>query len=313
MEPSRVSAVAEAPPDLPASLEAALPFTRHLAFVDGWRQHYLDVGRGPAVVFIHGSPVWSAIWRRVIPLLPEFRVIAPDLLGFGLSDKPFQGPHYRWTAHAARTGALLDALGVEHAVLVGHAWGGPIAASVAVARPKRVAGLVLANTSVLAPRAGERPLCLDRFARAPLLPDLLLRGVGLPVRALGGLQARGAIEPRLAALLRWPHRSPLARSGVLSMARQVPLKADDPQVGPMIELEDRLGQLVGEGAGAGGQWPLGLVWGQRDPLFGARLGAHARAFPQAKVLRTDAGHFLQEEAPGALAEAVRACWKAACG
>jgi pimeloyl-ACP methyl ester carboxylesterase len=110
------------------------------------RLHYVDEGRGPAILMCHGNPTWSFLYRQLIRTLQgTFRCIAVDYLGFGLSDRP---PGYGYTPaeHAGVVGELVRELDLKELIVMGHDWGGPIGLSVATADPERIAGLVLGNT-----------------------------------------------------------------------------------------------------------------------------------------------------------------------
>jgi len=132
----------------PAWLDrSAYPFRPHYFDVGEGRLHYVDEGSGSPVVLVHGTPTWSFLWRRLIPHLVAtgHRVIAPDHLGFGLSDKP-RGAGYRPEDHARRLAVLLDALELSDVTLVVHDVGGPIGLSYALDRPERVSRLVILNS-----------------------------------------------------------------------------------------------------------------------------------------------------------------------
>jgi len=168
---------------LPAWLEADLPFDRLTFRVPvgpdaGRRMHLVAHGTsaGTPVVLFHGNPTWCYLWRKVVARLDpsRFRIIAPDLLGFGLSDKPWRIAAHSVARHADNLASLTEAMGVRNAIFVGQDWGGPLAVAVGARLHNRVAGLVLANTSVLVP---ERPrgTAFHRFARVPLLSDIAYR------------------------------------------------------------------------------------------------------------------------------------------
>ena len=122
------------------------PFTSRWAETSAGRVHYLDEGQGSPTLFLHGNPTWSFLYRHVISALRgDFRCVAVDYPGFGLSDRP---PGYGYTPgeHAAVVGELVDRLDLDGLIVMGHDWGGPIGLSVAAARADRIAGLVLGNT-----------------------------------------------------------------------------------------------------------------------------------------------------------------------
>lgn len=292
-----------AAPPLPDWLAAAFVPTRGAYTL----QHGVDVGRrlafvdhgsrqAPAVVMLHGNPTWSFVWRKVIAALPRLRCVAPDLLGLGLSSILPRVEDHSIDRHAEALVELLDALQLPRYVLVGQDWGGAMLTAIGRRRPDRVAGVVLANTSVLVP---ERPrgTAFHRFARRPLVSTLAFRGLGLPQSMLWLAQGdpRSLLRGPAARAYRWPLRRRRDRVAPLAMARMVPDGPDHPSMAPL-----RAGQRWIEGFDG----PMALVWGVRDPILGRALRSHERAFPRAPVTTTTAGHFLQEQVPRALATAI---------
>ncbi len=287
----------EAPP-LPRWLASEMPFHRRMATVYGRKIHFVDHGSGVPVLLMHGNPTWSFLWRKVIRELDGFRVIAPDLLGLGLSDKLLRTREHRLSAHIGAISALVEALDPSDLILVGQDWGGPVAAGVGERNRDRVRGMVWANTAVVRPR---RPLVtkpFHRFSQLPLISDLVFRGLNFPVpflhSAQGDRRSIGRFERRA---YRWPLRRIRDRSAPLGLARMVPNNEDHPSTAVM----DRVGAWVESWEG-----PAALVWGLRDPILGRGLKRHKAVLPQATVTETQAGHFLQEEVPFELADAIRA-------
>ena len=167
----------------PSWLDPALyPFRPHHLDLGGERLHYLDEGQGPPLVFVHGNPTWSFTWRHLVAgLRDRHRCVAPDHLGFGLSDKPARG--LRPADHARNLGALLDHLGIEDATLVVEDWGGPIGLSWALDHPERVRRLVVLNSwcwSVAGDPHFER---FSRFMGGPI-GRWLIRHLNLFARAV---------------------------------------------------------------------------------------------------------------------------------
>ncbi|MEO1370693.1 MAG: alpha/beta fold hydrolase, partial [Acidobacteriota bacterium] len=168
-------------PELPPWIEREYPFDRRVFTVPsgtfaGRRIHFVDHGPRDArpVLLMHGNPMWSYLWRKVIPRLDGLRTIAPDLLGLGLSDKLPRLDDHQLEPHGRAMTALVEALDLEGLVLVGQDWGGPTVTQIGVNAPGRIAGLVLANTAVVVP---ERPrnTSFHRFANRPLLSDVAFR------------------------------------------------------------------------------------------------------------------------------------------
>src|ERR1700716_2281643 len=104
------------------------PFESSYREFDGIRLAHLDEGDGPPVVFLHGEPTWSFLWRKVIPPVRDagYRCIAPDLPGFGRSDKPIDLSWYSYDRHSDAAASVLTALDLRDATIVVHDWGGPI-------------------------------------------------------------------------------------------------------------------------------------------------------------------------------------------
>ncbi|MGW5918720.1 alpha/beta fold hydrolase [Nocardia fluminea] len=126
--------------------DALFPFTSRFVEIDGHTVHYVDEGSGPTLLFLHGNPTWSFLWREVISALREdFRCIALDYPGFGLSS-PKPGYRFLPEQHAGVVTEFVDALDLDGVTLVGQDWGGMIGLAVAQRRPEVFDRLVLANT-----------------------------------------------------------------------------------------------------------------------------------------------------------------------
>jgi haloalkane dehalogenase len=286
-------------PALPPWLDRLLPFQRYAVQLGPHRLHVMETGRGRPVVMLHGNPTWGFLYRRVAAALAgdPVRIILPDLLGLGLSDHPRDPSLHTLDGHGRLIGELLDALALDRLVFVGQDWGGPIGLRALADRPGQLAGLVLLNTVVGPPREGFRPTAFHRFARMPIVSDLVFRGLGFPQGALWFAQGdRRSIRGEVARAYRWPLRGWRRNLAPLAMARMVPDGLSHPSI-PALE---RCHELVSSFRG-----PSAIVWGERDPILGRALGRVARSLPSAEVVRTRAGHFLQEEVPDEIAAAVR--------
>jgi len=180
----------EPAPALPAWLEAEFPFRRRIYRGADHAIHFVDEGQGPAVVLQHGNPTWSFLWRKVIRRLLEHpvRVVAPDLVGLGLSDKPRDARVHTLAFHAAQIEGLIQALALNRVAIVGQDWGGPILALVAARNPDRVTGAMFANTGLAAPRRAQPLSWFHRLANLPLVSDLAFRVLGFPLPVLDRVQ-----------------------------------------------------------------------------------------------------------------------------
>jgi haloalkane dehalogenase len=205
---------------------------RWFATPDG-RMHFVDVGPrdGRPVVLVHGNPSWGYLFRHFIPPLAAagHRVIVPDHLGFGRSDKPSGAGLYRVERHAARLALLLDSLDLRDVTVVPHDWGGPIALAWAVKRPERVSRLALLDTFVHKPSAAvSLPLPLRLF-RTPGAGELLVKGLHAIVRGFllgGGVRRPDRLTPTVRRAYLTPHRTWGARTAILAFAREFPAGPD---------------------------------------------------------------------------------------
>jgi haloalkane dehalogenase len=286
------------PPPLPAWLDRQLPFRRALVDVgDGLRMHFMEQGAGLPVLLLHGNPTWGYLWRKVAHALAgqPLRLVMPDLIGLGLSDKPRQPAAHTIENHARWLAALVAELGLDRFILVAQDWGGPVGLHLLADAPQRAAGLVLANTVVGPPRPGFRPTLFHRVAAMPI-SDLLFRIPCIPEAGLALTQGdRRSIRGDVARAYRWPLRHLADRTAPLALARMVPNGPSHRSVAPLARCLAFVDGFTG---------PAALVWGERDPILGRVLGFVEKRLPRASVTRTAAGHFLQEEVPDELAAAI---------
>ena len=172
-------------------------------------------------------------------------------------------------------------------------------------RQPRLRGIVLGNTAIGPPAPSFKPTLFHRLSQMPVVSDLLFRGLGFPLGVLHTSQGdRSTIRGDIARAYRWPLRKLADRAAPLALARMVP----NSQVHPSVPELARTAALF-ESA----RVPVALVWGKRDPILGRVLNHLERVRPDAVVVRTGAGHFLQEEVLVELADAVidvvgRAAW-----
>ncbi len=293
----------DAPP-LPDFIATMLPLSRRgyrlqRGADEGRRMHLIDHGPREAttLLFVHGNPTWSFLWRKVIAALPagKFRCIAPDLLGLGLSDRLPSSQDHSIDRHADAVAEVVEACGAERFIVVGQDWGGPIAAAVGARMPDRVDGIVLGNTSIIAP-SRPKGTAFHRLSQMPIISDLAFRGLSLPLRMMAMVQGdRSSIRGAVAKAYRWPLRRVSDRLAPLALARMVPNSTEHPSM-PAL----RRGQAFVESF----EGPTALVWGTRDPILGRAMRRHERLMPAAPITVTSAGHFLQEEVPEALAAAI---------
>ena len=259
----------------------------------GPRIHYIDEGKGRAVVMFHGNPTWSFLYRKVInQLAGEFRCVAMDYPGFGLSERP-SGYGYTSDEHARVIGKLVDHLQLDDFIVVGQDWGGPIGMTVALERAERVAGMVFANTwywpaqgslTIFSLVMSSPPLQWLILNRNAFVNFIMPRSVASPL-PLEVFKTYQDVQP-----------NPSARRGVAEFPRQIR------RARPMLE------RLAAEAPKALADKPIELVWAMKDPAFGnaAVLARWKHDFPTANVTQlANANHYIQEDAPDAVAGAVQ--------
>jgi len=244
---------------------------------------------------LHGNPTWSFLYRKVIQRLLNrpIRAIAPDLLGLGFSERIPAADH-QLALHGHALGTLIDALNLEGFIFVGQDWGGPIGLSAIANRMDRLAGLVILNTVVGPPKPGFKPTAFHRFARVPILADVAFRSLGFPQLSLHLVQGdKSSIKGNVARAYRLPlRRFPEAP---LALARMVPNSLHHPSIAPLHDCERVIREFSG---------PSAIVWGNNDPILGGVRTHIERLMPDAEVTETEAGHFLQEEVPDEIADAI---------
>jgi cis-3-alkyl-4-acyloxetan-2-one decarboxylase len=267
------------------------PFESHEIRLNGLRYHYLDEGAGPALLLVHGNPTWSFMWRDMILGLKEkFRLIVPDHIGCGLSDKPGPAQYsYRLAQRVADLGQLIEHLNLQHVTLVAHDWGGAIGMGAAVAAPERFDRFALMNTAAfLAPRCPFR----IRLCHLPAIGPVGVQGLNLFVKAAldQAVAKHDRMTPAVRAGMIAPYDSWANRTAVYRFVCDIPLRPSHPTYQTLLDIEKGLAQFS--------RHPVCLIWGMQDWCFTpAFLHRFLEIFPQAEVHRLpDAAHYVVEDA-----------------
>jgi haloalkane dehalogenase len=270
------------------------PFTSRWFDSRVGRVHYIDEGRGAPILFCHGNPTWSFLYRDIIRRLRDrFRCIAVDYPGFGLSDRP-DGYGYTPGEHSAVVAALVAHLDLRDLIVMGQDWGGPVGMATAVASADRVRGLVIGNTwfwptDRLANKVFSWVMSTRRMQRAILEKNYF-------VNRLIPAGTTRKLPPEVLAHYQGVQPSPAARKGVAEFPRQ--LRTAAPWLAKLAEDVPRVL----------GQRPLLLFWGMRDPAFPPRrfLPRWRATFRDHSLIELPtANHFIQEDEPEAIAEGIR--------
>jgi len=270
------------------------PFESRFLARQGLRYHYLDEGSGEPIVMVHGNPTWSFYFRELIQSLRgDFRCIAPDHIGCGLSDKPGDADYdYRLERRADDVEALLDHLGVTSGVtLVLHDWGGMIGMAVAARRPERIRRIVVLNTAAfLLPKTKAMPLRLWALHGRNPLTSLAVRGFNLFSWGAGFMATRKGLPRAVRQGLIAPYNSWRNRIATLRFVQDIPLRASHPSYSAVLSTDEALGQFTDR--------PMLICWGLRDFVFDRHfLAEWRRRFPEAEAhVFEDAGHYVLEDA-----------------
>jgi haloalkane dehalogenase len=279
------------------------PFEGRFLYLDGIRYHYLDEGDGAPTVMLHGNPTWSFYFRNLVQALrDDYRVIVPDHIGCGLSDKPSDSVYDYTLARRVRDLELLiDHLGINRKLtLLVHDWGGMIGLAYAVRHLERIGRLVILNTAAFPLPATKRFPWQLRLCRAPGLGALLVRGLNLFCRgAAANCVVRQPLTPEVRAMYLRPYDSWRHRIAVHRFVEDIPLRAGDPSYPTLAETEKGLERLRDR--------PMLICWGERDFIFDLPfLAEWQRRFPAAEVHRfADAGHYVLEDAGAEIVELVK--------
>jgi tRNA(adenine34) deaminase len=268
-----------------------------LPSIPGLRMHYLDEGPSDADVTwlcLHGNPAWSYLYRKMMPvwLAAGHRVVAPDLIGFGKSDKPKKDSFHRFESHRQSLLDLIERLDLQHVVLVVQDWGGILGLTLPMVAPERYKGLLVMNTTLA---TGDAPLSAGFLAWRKWCQSQ-------PLFDVGKLFARGNrdMTPQETAAYNAPFPDKGYRAALRAFPPLVPEFADSPGAALSRQArdfwrDDWQGQTF-------------MAIGQQDPVLGEpvmrHLQSHIRGCPE-PLLLPQAGHFVQEQGRAIAQAAVR--------
>ena len=291
-------------------IKALYPYEGQFLDVDGGRMHFLDEGMSldtdqPVMLAVHGNPTWSFYWRRLVQEFglfeenavdfPDYRVVVPDHIGCGLSEKP-QDWGYRLEQHIDNLCALVEHLELENIVLVVHDWGGAIGMGMAGRMPERIAKIVVTNTAAF--RSQEIPLSIAS-CRIPIFGSIAVRGFN----AFAGVatwraSAKGLSDDVKAGLV-FPYNSWENRIATLKFVEDIPLKPTHPSYDALVAVEEGLNRLKDK--------PMLICWGEKDFCFTPNFRKEwEQRFPDADVHAwDDVGHYVIEDVPERLIQTMQ--------
>ena len=269
------------------------PFAAHYLDRGGVRYHYVDEGQGEPIVFVHGNPTWSFFFRDLLrDLRSDYRVVAPDHIGCGRSDKPDDSRYSdRLASRVEDLAALIDHVAPGGRVtLVVHDWGGMIGLAWATCNPGRLARLVVLNTAAFGLPPGKKLPWQIAVVRNTPIGAILVRGFNAFVRGLVRACSVRPLPPAVKAGYLAPYNSWKNRRAVLRFIQDIPLSPRDPSYALVRATEEGLSRLANV--------PTLICWGERDFVFDLDFLAGWQArMPHAEVHRfADAGHLVLDDA-----------------
>ena len=270
--------------------------------INGLNYHYVDEGSGEPIIMIHGNPTWSFYYRNLIQSLSgDYRAIAMDHIGCGLSDKPHPNQYaYQLDQRIRDLEVFIDGLDLQDNItLVVHDWGGMIGVGYALKHIARIKRLVLLNTAAFLPPDGVAvPMRLKLIRNVKPLAEIAVLVCNAFARSAIFMASRKGLAPEvrsglLAPYNCWPHRV-----ATLKFVQDIPLRPSDSSYQTVQMAQENLHQLA--------HLPILICWGMKDFVFtSAYLAEWRRRFPQAQVLRiADAGHYVLEDATDEVIEKV---------
>lgn len=271
-------------------------FEEHYEVIDGIRLHYVDEGSGPPILLVHGQPTWSYLYRKMIrPLVAAgYRCIAPDLMGFGLSDKPTDESAYTLGRHVELVTGLVEKLQLAGVTIVGQDWGGPVGLRYAIDHQDNVRSLVILNTLV---KITPVPLLFTFVFRNGGFSSFLVRRLDLFRKIIfrRGWPFRRPLEAGVMEQYKMPHPMAATRAGIAAFPKMIPGNDRHPNAAYISQIDSVLRN-----------WdvPVLVMFSDGDIAFKPTEGQRiAEMVPDGRfqVVR-NAGHYLQEDAGEEIAQ-----------
>ncbi len=273
------------------------PFEPHYLNLDNdLRMHYVDEGNGELVLLLHGEPSWSYLYRKMIPVLVKagFRIIAPDLIGFGKSDKPTEKSDYSYAGHLEWLNNFMVKLELENINLFCQDWGGLLGLRLAAEYPEKFTRIIAANTFL---PTGQNPPN-KAFTK---WREFALNVPEFPVSAVLNMATSTALSSNVLKAYDAPFPDETYKAGARIFPALVPLDPDDPESQNNIEAWKNLAQW---------EKPFLTLFSDSDPIMNGLEKIFQKKIPgaagQAHTIIKGAGHFLQEDKGAEIAQHVAA-------
>jgi haloalkane dehalogenase len=277
------------------------PYEPHYVEVDGLRLHHIEEGSGPTVLCFHGEPDWSYLYRHMLERLVSsgHRVVVPDLVGFGKSDKPTDQDWYTYERHVEHVTRHLEQIELSDVTVVVQDWGGPIGLRWAVEHADQVGRLAIMNTGLFTGRVSKGFMAWREFAERT--PDM-------PIGMIMQSATTTDLSAEVLAAYEAPFPTPESKAGAQRFPLLVPLGPEDTGAREMAAVQQELSRW---------EKPALVAFSDSDPVF---------PFPQAGEVFTEllptageqvriegAAHFLQEDRGPRIVEAMLAAFGSPIG
>jgi haloalkane dehalogenase len=271
------------------------PYAPHYVDVGGgMRMHYIDEGSGDPILCLHGEPSWCYLYRKMIPILKDkHRVVAPDLIGFGRSDKPSEKSDYTFAMHHDALVALIEKLDLRRITLVCQDWGGLLGLPIATEHPDRFARLVIMNTGL---PSGDGPPSAAFLAWRAFAATQKDMDIGRLIERA----SKTKLSPAVVAAYNAPFPDATYKAGAHEFPLLVPISPDAPAVPAMRRAREALKS-----------WskPVLVMFSDGDPITGGGDRWFRKTIPSAanepEIVIKGAGHFLQEDKGEEIAQHIR--------
>lgn len=268
------------------------PFQSNFLTLGKNNLHYLDEGKGPVMLMLHGNPTWSFYYRNlVLAFRGHFRCVVPDHLGCGLSDKP-QDYEYNLENHIQNVIQLVKFLGLRDITLVVHDWGGAIGMGLATRYPELIKRVVVLNTAAFLSQNIPKRIA---FCRAGKFGEFMVRAFNAfawPATFMASRRSlpRQVKQAYLAPYDNWDHRVAVAR-----FVQDIPLEKDHPSYATLADIERKLSWVTA---------PMLILWGGQDFCFDHLFFERwVELFPEAEAhWWAKAGHYVLEDEPRQVVE-----------
>lgn len=269
------------------------PFQSNYFNIEEQKLHYIDEGQGDTILFVHGTPSWSFDYRNIIKKLREnYRCIAIDHVGFGLSDKPKQYD-YSTINHSQTLEKFIQDKNLNEITLVVHDFGGPIGLNFAIQHAEKVKKIIVLNSWLWSSEGAPDFIKLKKILKSPLLPFLYRQLNFSPKFILPQSFGEKKLPKKLLKQYTKPFQNSSQRNGALAFAKSL---LNDQNW--FEDLWNRKQAIVNK--------PTLFIWGMKDPVIKPQnLNKFASGFTNSTIVKFEtSGHFPQEEEPEKVLKAI---------